>query len=323
MSGEPRELHRADRERTASTGTDSSSARCTACGSAARLAFETPDLNRRISPTLFRYYQCPACGLIFLSPIPSDLSAYYPGDYHSFPRTKDAVAQAAEPERYKLDVITRFASPTPARGARLVEIGPSWGAFLHLAKNAGFEAEAIEMDPICCRYIEETIGAKVVRSDDPASALSRLPPYDVIALWHVIEHVADPWSLLQSAAARLNPGGILVIATPNPEAFQFRITRRRWPHVDAPRHVALIPLALLGERVRSMGLERIWATTRDPGSLGWNTFGWEWFFANLTRMRVINFGLRLLGRLTAALLSPVEGREGAGSAYTVVFRKTA
>ncbi len=291
---------------------------CTACGNESHFLFRTRDLNRRLSEKMFSYFRCDSCGFIFLSPIPADLSAYYPADYHWFPASLHKLERAAERERYKLEIVERF-----CRSGRLLEIGPSWGAFLHLARRAGFEAEAIEMDPNCCRFLRDTIGVPVLESSDPVAALRALAPHDVVALWHVIEHLSDPWALLQAIAEKLKPGGITVIASPNPSALQFRVTGRLWPHVDAPRHLALIPISLLTEKAERLGLTRVWVSTSDRGGRIWNVFGWEHFFGNLTKMRVPNLGLRVLGRVFGMLMSRVERSEGSGSAYTVAFRKDA
>ena len=60
-------------------------------------------------------------------------------------------------------------------------------------------------------------------------------------MWHVIEHLRRPWEVIERAAANLQDGGVLAIATPNPRALQFKLLRRRWAHLDAPRHLFLIP----------------------------------------------------------------------------------
>ena len=54
-------------------------------------------------------------------------------------------------------------------------------------------------------------------------------------MWSVLDEVEDPWGRLDAAARNLEPGGVLALAMPNPGSFQFRMTRGRWPHVDAPR----------------------------------------------------------------------------------------
>ena len=282
------------------------------------LFFSTRDYNRRVSNTEFRYSCCGRCGLVSLMNVPDDLAPFYAGEYHTLPQSDTEIERGAEHDRYKIELVRRYVS-----GGRLLEIGPSWGAFCLLAKRAGFEVEAIEMDPRCCEFLKATIGVRAISSVDEVEALARASVADVIALWHVIEHMRDPWTLLSRAAARLAPGGVFVIATPNPAALQFKALGKLWAHVDAPRHLHLLPAAMLRDRMRALGLEEELCTTRDPGSLGWNAFGWSWSFANHVTPRIMKRALRLSGRVLAGLLAPVEGREGLGSAYTAVYRKPA
>jgi hypothetical protein len=145
--------------------------------------------------------------------------------------------------------------------------------------------------------------------------------YNVIALWHVIEHLPDPWETLQALSRKLLPGGILVIAAPNPKSFQFHVLGRFWPHVDAPRHLSLIPISLLAEKITAFGLKPLWSTTKDQGTLGWNTFGWVHFFNNITERRYVKTILNIVGKFVSILFGPLEQMDSLGSAYTVVFKK--
>ncbi len=289
---------------------------CPLCKNESPRLFSTKDYNRKVSRETFDYYRCPLCSLIFLWPIPGNLDDYYPKQYYAIPQSLEKLEAGAEGERYKMEIVQRFASRT-----RLLEIGPAYGSFALLAKNAGFNVEAIEMDPECCKFLEGVVGIKTINSNDPSEALKPLEKYDVITLWHVIEHMTNPWSVLEMIAEKLLPGGILVIAAPNPYAFQFRILGRFWPHIDAPRHLELIPLPLLIKQLQLHGLNTLWTTTSDQGTLGWNTFGWEVFFANVSNLRFVNRKLRKLGRLIGRILGPIERMHGRGSAYTAVFRK--
>lgn len=289
---------------------------CPLCKKESPLYFRNSDRNRRISQETFDYYRCPDCTLIYLSPIPSDLEKYYPNSYYSFPSSNEQLSKEAEPERYKIDIVTQFV----AQG-RLLEIGPASGGFTYLAKKAGFEVEAIEMDAVCCKFLEDVVGVKAINSNNPSEALKTLEKYNVITLWHVIEHLPDPWNTLERIVEKMLPGGILVIAAPNPDAFQFHVLGRFWPHVDAPRHLEIIPLPLLIKQMQSLGLNTLWTTTSDQGTLGWNTFGWEVYFANISNIRFVNRKLRKMGRLISKMLSPLERMNGRGSAYTAVFRK--
>jgi len=289
---------------------------CPQCKKESQLIFHAKDYNRRISKEYFDYYRCQSCELIFLWPIPVNLDIYYPKQYYSIPVSLEQLEARAEGERYKIKIVQSFVSM-----GRLLEIGPAYGSFTYLAKQAGFEVEAIEMDSECCQFLEDVVGVKAINSDDPSEALKTLEKYDVITLWHVIEHLSDPWSSLERISEKLLPGGILVIAAPNPDAFQFKVLGRFWPHVDAPRHLELIPLPLLMKKMQALGLNALWTTTSDQGTLGWNTFGWEVFFGNISNLRFVNRRLRKIGRLISKVLSPIERMNGRGSAYTAVFLK--
>jgi len=289
---------------------------CPVCKREAPLHFRARDFNRKIASKIFDYYRCPSCRQIFLSPIPAHLGQYYPHDYYPIPQSASELDKTAECDRYKIDIVKQFAP-----GGRLLEIGPAYGSFIYLAKQAGFDAEAIEMDSNCCTFIQEKIGAKAIQSNDPSDALRDAENYDVIALWHVIEHLPAPWKTLEVISKKLNPGGVLVIAAPNPDAFQFRVLGRFWPHVDAPRHLQLIPLPLLGKQMVSFGLKSVWSTTTDRGTLGWNAFGWSHFLSNFTNHRYLKTGLGKIGTIISIILRPIERRNGSGSAYTVVFKK--
>jgi 2-polyprenyl-3-methyl-5-hydroxy-6-metoxy-1,4-benzoquinol methylase len=272
---------------------------CPLCGASSRTRLVTRDLNRGIGEERFRYAECERCRALFLDEVPDDLGRYYPDSYY------EPQVEAVPTERAKLALVRRHAS-----GGRLVEVGPGAGGFASEAKAAGFEVAVIETDERAYRHLRESVGVEAVQSDDPAGALSRMPGSHVIALWHVIEHLRDPWALLESAAANLEPGGVLVVATPNPRAFQLRVLGGRWTHIDAPRHLVLIPATALVEAAGRHGLERAQLVYSDRTGRDWNAFGWQQMLRR-----------RKLGSALALALAPIERTGARGSAYTAVFRK--
>jgi len=276
----------------------------------------TLDYNRGAGAEVFEYLRCVRCAFTTLANVPADVSKYYVPGYHLLPENDAAVEAGVAHDKYKIDLVRQFV-PT----GRLLEIGPSWGAFCILAERAGFAVQAIEMDRACCEFLERRAGVRVICRSDEADALNELGPLDVIAAWHVMEHLKDPWRLLHAAAQRLAPGGVLVLALPNPHAMQFKVLGRFWAHVDAPRHLHLIPPKVLQARAESEGLVQELCTTRDFGSLRWNVFGWQHSLPHLTSRAFAKRILRLAGRMVAWLLQPIESREGYGAAYTAVFRK--
>jgi SAM-dependent methyltransferase len=290
---------------------------CPSCDSDSSLFFLTRDLNRRLSDESFPYYRCTVCGLVFLAPVPEDLAFYYTGDYHgALPSLPELIGAAKVVEGYKLDLVRRFVSE-----GRLLEIGPGLGGFASLAKEAGYEIDTIEMDQRCCAFLSEVVGVRSICSAAPESVLPAEGPYDIVALWHAFEHLPDPWGTLAAASVRLKPGGIVIIAAPNPDALQFRLLGRRWAHVDAPRHLSLVPLRVLVQQARERGLEAVLRTTSDEGGIGWNSFGWRESLANMSPARALRPVARAFGTGLTYALAPFERTGLRGATYTVVLKK--
>lgn len=272
-----------------------------------------------MTDVVFPYFRCNECGFIFLSPIPQDLGRYYPTSYYDVPRTTaELEATARKWQQWKIDLVQRFAS-----GGRLLEIGPAYGLFSYLAKQAEFDVTAIEMDSRCCQFLRDTVGINVVESDDTVGRLKEMPKFDVIVLWQVIEHLPDPWAVLSAAADCLATNGVLILDTPNPEAFQFRVLGPRWVHVDAPRHVTLIPAPVMVKHLAVKGLSPVLLTAADKSANGFNGWGWAFSFKYLFRNEAVGAIAHFMGRVLGKLLIPIERTGWRGSTYTAVFRKGA
>jgi 2-polyprenyl-3-methyl-5-hydroxy-6-metoxy-1,4-benzoquinol methylase len=292
---------------------------CPHCRTDSRLCFRSRDYNRRTTPEIFDHHRCPRCGVIFIDPVPADLHAYYPDEYHAVPATLATVEALSATDQYKIENIQRY-----VREGRLLEIGPSFGGFAYRAKQAGFETEAIEMDARCSAFLNDVLQVPTVNTIDIGAALNTLKPFDVVAMWHVIEHLPNPWEILEAVSRKINAGGVLVLAAPNPGSLQFRVLGRRWPHLDAPRHLMLIPAQVLIDKMATLGMKTELVTTTDEGARACDLFGWVSFFSSLWRPPgMVNRELRKFGHRFTRLVAPIEKREGNGSAYTLVFRKVA
>jgi SAM-dependent methyltransferase len=254
---------------------------------------------------------------MFVTDPPDALAPYYSVGYHDRPDSVEALDRGLANQRYKIDLVTRF----QPRG-RLLEIGPSTGYFCRLAKLAGFEVSAIELDAECAAFLSDKLGVRAIASGDPAAVLAREDRcYDAICLWHSLEHMPAPWAVLEQAIARLAPGGVLVVAAPNPLSWQARVMGARWPHYDLPRHLTQIPIPWLLRFAGDRGLTTELVTTRDAGSRAVGRVSWAMLrlpFAPHPRLESLPWRV---GLLLGRLLAPWEGREGRGGAYTAVFRR--
>jgi len=285
------------------------------CAGRAKHLLAVGDRNRAVTNETFAYARCTACELIFLVDPPAELGRYYPDSYYELLSAEDLERHAAS-EQHKVDLLL-------AHGAvgRLTEIGPGQGVFAFAARQAGFDVTGIEMDQRACHHLSTTVGMAAVHSSRPHEALGALPPQRAVALWHVLEHLRDPWALIAAAAAALQPAGLLALSTPNPASLGMRVLGRHWPHIDAPRHLFLVPADALRRHAESVGLSQVAFSTNDPGGRHWNRFAWEYALRRPNpsprRARLASLG----GLVATAAALPVERRPGRGAAYTVLFRK--
>jgi SAM-dependent methyltransferase len=297
------------------TATSQTLVQCRVCGGRARARIQSMDFNRRLANSKFTYYRCEDCLSLALAVPPPDLDRFYPSDYYLLPTSRQELALIAERERYKLDIVQRF---VPA--GRLLEIGPAVGGFAYLAKQAAFEVETVEMDERCCQFLRNVVGVGATQTSNARAVLEHSAPLQVIALWHVVEHLVDPMETLEAAAAALSPGGILIVAAPNPAAVQLSLFQARWAHLDAPRHLQLIPASYIRGRGLEWGLKTVLETATDAGGLGWNSFGWNVSLNHLAAIGGLHFP-KLASKVICRLARPVERSGLRGTAYTLVLRK--
>lgn len=110
---------------------------------------------------------------------------------------------------------------------RLLDIGAGIGTFLHLASDRfGWEVVGTEVSTSAVRVAREKYGIelRLGRAED-----LQLPAgfFDVITLWHVLEHVPSPARTLELCRDLLRPNGLLAIAVPNDDAARSWLVRTR------------------------------------------------------------------------------------------------
>jgi 2-polyprenyl-3-methyl-5-hydroxy-6-metoxy-1,4-benzoquinol methylase len=286
---------------------------CRLCGGPSRHEFVVGDRNRGLGPGRFEYRRCHACGAIALSDVPVDLSRYYAVDGYG-PGGQPMSSELVRRETAKLELMGGPAPPGP-----IVEIGPGPGLFTRVARAAGFDVTALEMDARYCRYLSEEVGVNAIQTTHPETILPTLPASRAVVMWHVIEHLPRPWEVLERSVQNLDPGGILALSSPNPESLQFRALGRYWTHVDAPRHLQLIPASALQRRLAALGMRLLRLTTSDPVGRALNRSGWEAVVRRHPARRAVTINQLHLARAITLAFSKVEQRGLLGAAYTAVF----
>lgn len=294
---------------------------CRTCGSKEHSLFTTAqDLSLKNSDQSFKYYQCDFCSTIFLHPVPDNLSLYYSQKYpaYNFNHSVGIENKLHRLEAAKLKIVQTYVT-----SGKLVEIGPASGRFLAVANQAGFDVLGIEQDNDSVQRIREDLKLEAIFSDKPATKLRQLSgEFDVVVAWHALEHIGDLMEFASAIAEALRqPNGVLVLSSPNPNAWSFKIFRSLWVHLDAPRHLNLVPLFALDRLMASHGLHRVGCTYTDPVGLQLNKMGWQNSMMNLSRNDKLRWPwLAIVGRLLSLPMTLFDLMPGRGAAYTVAYR---
>jgi len=208
----------------------------------------------------FGYVECATCGTVQIAEIPSNLGKYYPANqYFSLapPRkaTRGVVHRMmedlqfwafAEPSLdpaggwYRLLCSLDLTEPgveavgrtNVRRDARVLEVGCGNGRLLRLLARLGF-AQLEGIDPFLPGDVYEA-GVSLRKRD--VGDLDRAAFYDLIVLYHSLEHAPDPIATLRSVAAHMSRDGVVVVAMPVVNT-AFRQYGVHWYQLDPPRHL--------------------------------------------------------------------------------------
>ena len=148
--------------------------------------------------------RCVQCSLVFHSPeIYGDDAFYARLSQHDW---------YYESEKWEFDVALDLVSQH--RPSSLLEIGCGSGEFLQKVASGVDLAMGVDINPAALQRARSK-GLKV--TDQPIGTLSET--FDMIVLFEVLEHLESPGKMLSAMADRLNPGGVMVLAVPNPAGY--------------------------------------------------------------------------------------------------------
>jgi SAM-dependent methyltransferase len=184
------------------------------------------------TPPKVDYFTCCECGLVQLSPIPEDVSAFYE-------------AYPVHTNKSKLHNWLRKLVMAPAyldcrllkRGAFLLDYGCGDGWFLESCKAQslcllGFEPSAELAENLSRRL---TIP---IYSDSERLIADFHGRLDFLTMHFVMEHLTDLAGAFRHVQALLKPGGTFFFTVPNIDSWEAKLFGRKWHGLDPPRHIS-------------------------------------------------------------------------------------
>ena len=169
-------------------------------------------------------------------PEPPALAAEYDAAYYGSGSTKFAPGF----EQVRSWFIRRRARGVLGRLRSLpsaaLDVGCGSGAFLNALSHYGCEIFGTELPGPALQRAREVPGIHLAEGDLTHSSFPE-SSFDLLTLWHVLEHLRDPFQTLQHCQHFMKDGALLVVEVPNLESWQSKIFGDRWLHLDPPRHV--------------------------------------------------------------------------------------
>lgn len=198
-------------------------------------------IDYTVSRETFEVVKCNDCGFVFTNPRPFavDLGGYYKSDeYISHSNTnKGLINKIYQIVRNytllgKLKIVYKFSK---LKKGALLDIGCGTGNFLNIVSKSNWMVTGLEPDDHAREFGIKNFGLNVL----PAEAIKTIPSnsFDVITMWHVLEHVPNLGEYIVRLKEMLKENGIAIIAVPNCNSYDAKHYKTFWAAYDVPRHL--------------------------------------------------------------------------------------
>ena len=218
---------------------------CPMCSSTSSEAFAVwPDFEVR---------QCRDCGFRFVD----TAAAGYPRDAQrvDYDVEPGPVVPGLPHIQRRVRDILRFRQPP----GRAIDIGCDKGELSLALEESGFECTGIDLKAGRIASLQARFPSVAWHRATVAELAVAQGRFDVLTMYHVLEHISDPKALLAVVKALANPGALVVIEVPNAGGLEARLKGRRWhyykvDHVnyfrasDLRKLAASLDLTVLGVR---------------------------------------------------------------------------
>ena len=204
----------------------------------------------------YSVWRCAGCGhehLLDGPPAPNFLydDSYFTGTtevgYDDYPALEAGVRRAA---RSRITIMERWMGPAAHR-RRLLDVGAAYGYFLDEAR-AGFAGAGIEPAPAAAAHARNDLRLDVWTGNLENAAIAP-GSLDVVTLWDVIEHLADPLDALTRVRTLLRTDGWIFLTTGDRSAPLARLAGDRWHLYNLPEHLHCFSRASLARALESSG----------------------------------------------------------------------
>ena len=212
---------------------------------------------------------CQNCQLVFYvpRPTPKQLTDFY--DQQSYRQDYEQSIMSSQDfveNRYRelKKIITKYQPCLLKKSNKtFLDIGCGIGDLLYLAMNDGWQITGTEISAKASDRANQTLGDHILVGDILSLDLQE-NSFDVITIYHVIEHLIDPIPTLEKIKKLLKPEGIAFIETPNTGSLGARIRGKKWSHIIPPEHITYFDIYSLKYALKTAEITKFKVFSNAP-----------------------------------------------------------
>ena len=192
---------------------------------------------------------------------------------------------------------------------KLLDIGCGVGDFLHVAENKGWQCTGVEPSEEAREIARQRIKGDLLYSEDLEQLTDQ--SFDLITMWHVLEHVDDlKWQVAQLQRL-IKPNGRIVIAVPNYRSYDGRFYNAYWAAYDVPRHLNHFNKTVITKIFKTSGLSLV----------SMDKLVWDAYYISFMSEQYKHHFMPLVRGVFRGLVSNAKARRsGEWSSLVYVFR---
>jgi len=262
---------------------------CNSCGSNhTKVLYEVKE--RLIGKENFNIVQCKQCGLVYTNPRPTvkEIEKYYPPNYSPFkfsypeplfsndigilrrilkkkilmlhygyfanseisPFKKNFLRNITLPLKYRIGWIL----PPYKEKGKILDIGCSTGHYLSTLRQLGWDTYGVEPDPKSSNWARREMGLNVFTGRFEEIELP-LDYFNVVTLWHTLEHFHNPLAALRKVHRILKTGGLVICGVPDVATVNRKVFGSKWSAWEVPRHLYHFSFSSIVKLLHKSGFE--------------------------------------------------------------------
>ncbi len=235
-------------------------------------------------PGLFSAVKCNNCGLVFTNPRPTkkaisnfypDSAGYYNTQSPEYNTLKQKLIFAVYREYFnypgkhnlliKLLIFPLYiylyrdikisGIPNYKKNGFLLDIGSSYGAFIHKMKHLGWNVKGIELNEKASKFGKTELNLDIDNTDFDKFNTNK--KFDIITLRMVLEHIFSPKKDLEKINKLLNKNGQLIISIPNFEGFEAKYHKKYAYTLQLPTHLTHFTPVTITKYLKQAGFKNI------------------------------------------------------------------